>query len=668
MPCNVTRTETHRPDRTAAARRHLILGTAGHIDHGKTSLVKALTGVDTDRLPEEQARGMTIELGFAGLDLGDIHLGVVDVPGHEKFVRTMVAGATGIDLVMLLVAADDSVMPQTREHVDILQLLGVRHGVVAVSKCDLVDDDMAGLVTDEVRALLADTSLAGAAIVRVSAHTGAGLEELKNALREQAQAVPERAESAIFRLAIDRVFTIHGRGTVVTGSATSGRVSVGASLELLPRRLPCKVRGLQSHHDQADSLGLGERVALNLSGLERTDVERGDELATPGSLTPGRAIDVHLQALAANPRPLRSQLIVRLCMGTAEHRVRLKLLEPGPLPPGARSFARLLSPVPLAAAWGQRYIVRDDANARTLGGGVVLRPLTRRGRVAQADDLQGLATLLSGGERDRLAEVLRFEAVPEPTEVQLACMSGADVRRIPGLLATLRAEGAILKLGERGPWVAAARLRACREQTLSWLRRHHGRHVNEPGCPSDALQGWMKRRWGPAVAEHLFENLRSTDLRIFGRYCALAEFAPQLSADEERLLAWLVETIGAAGCQPPAAAELGASRGLAAAKLKKLVKIAVATGQLVQINPEIMLHQQTFERMKILLAEKMAGSDGVTVAEIRNLIDSSRKFVVPIVEHLDRIGFTRRIGDKRVLAGAGEPRAASSEAEGPDHG
>src|SRR5690242_11098324 len=298
--------------------RDLILGTAGHIDHGKTALVKALTGIDTDRLPEEKARGITIDIGFARLDLGDYQLGVVDVPGHERFVKNMLAGATGIDLALLVVAADDSVMPQTREHLDILRLLGLRHGVIALTKCDLVDATMREVVAMEVRELVRDSFLADAPLVPTSANTGDGIAELKAAIAAAARRVEERAGSEWFRLAIDRSFVVQGHGTVVTGSVTSGSVRVGDELEWQPRGERVRVRALHNHDRPVEEVHRGMRAAINLAGVAHEDVIRGQELAAPGYLKPARTLTVHLRASADARRPLKHRTPVRLHLGTAE--------------------------------------------------------------------------------------------------------------------------------------------------------------------------------------------------------------------------------------------------------------------------------------------------------------------------------------------------------------
>ena len=675
MSCKMTNqdTTTSTASEPATTQRYLLLGTAGHIDHGKTSLIKALTGVDTDRLPEEKQRGMTIELGFAHLEVGDgaevVRFGIVDVPGHEKFVRTMVAGATAIDLVLLVVAADDSVMPQTREHFDIIHLLGVQHGVVAVSKCDLVDAEMAELVAEEVRELLADSPLADVPIVNVSATTGHGLDDLKRALHAQAQAIAQRLTTGMFRLAIDRVFTIHGRGTVVTGSAVSGTVSVGETLELLPAGRRCKVRGLQTHFDQADELRLGQRVAVNLTGVEKEEVHRGDELARPGCQTPSRMLDVQLRTLSGGAKPLKHLQRVRLCMGTRECFARVRLLcsivdideETGPTPegvglkklsPGGTCFAQLETAEPVVAEWGRRFIIRDETDARTLGGGVVLRPVSRRLARRDLADIAGLKVLLAGDAADRIEEVFRFES-GQVDELKLACLSGVPEEAVNDRIAELKQADRLMVVGDSGRLVAASMIEDCCRRATERLRQFHHKHADDPGYPMDSFVGWLKGKWGEGVGAYVLEQLKSGSnpaLQVLGRYCCLTEFAPKMSAQDQQLLKAIIEEFNTAAFQPPAVSALKCASSASKARVNKLIKIATATGELVQIAPDILLHAGRLEQLKKQMAEAITERGGLAVADVRTMIDSSRKYVVPLVEYLDRSGFTKRVGDQRVLA------------------
>src|ERR1700758_160932 len=381
--------------------RDLILGTAGHIDHGKTSLVKALTGIDCDRLPEEKARGITIDIGFAILDLPPYRLGIVDVPGHERFVKNMLAGATGIDLAVLVVAADDSVMPQTREHLEILRLLGLRHGVIALTKCDLVDETTREVVELEIRELVHGSFLESAPIIRTSAHTGQGLDELKSAIKEVCRKIEDRPGHEWFRLAIDRSFIVQGHGTVVTGSVTSGSLRVGDEVEWQPRGERGRVRSLQNHDQPVEEVHRGMRAAINLAGVHHEDVLRGQELATPGYLEPSRVLTVRLHCLADMRRPIKHRAPVRFHIGTAELLGTVSLLDCDAVEPGGWALAQVFLDEPATATWGQPFVVRGSSATQTLGGGQVLQPVARKVRRRHLEMLERIERLWTGEPEQR---------------------------------------------------------------------------------------------------------------------------------------------------------------------------------------------------------------------------------------------------------------------------
>src|SRR5438477_560381 len=388
--------------------RDLILGTAGHIDHGKTSLVKALTGIDCDRLPEEKARGITINIGFATLELGEFRLGIVDVPGHERFIKNMLAGATGIDLAVLVIAADDSIMPQTREHLEILRLLGLRHGLIALTKCDLVDDTTREVVELEIRDLVQGSFLETAPIVPTSAHTARGIPELKAAIAAVCQQVQARTGKEWFRLAIDRSFIVQGHGTVVTGSVTAGTVRVGDEVEWLPKRERVRVRSLQNHDRPVEEVHRGMRAAINLAGVHHEDVIRGQELATPGYLVPSRVVTVRLHCLADARRPIKHRAPVRFHVGTAEIMGTVSLLDCDTVDPGAWGLAQLFLEEPATATWGQPFVIRGPSATQTLGGGQVLQPVAKKVRRRHVEMLERIEKLWTGDAEQRALTVAWF--------------------------------------------------------------------------------------------------------------------------------------------------------------------------------------------------------------------------------------------------------------------
>lgn len=631
--------------------RHLILGTAGHIDHGKTALVKALTGVDTDRLPEERRRGMTIELGFAALTVEDCCFGIVDVPGHERFVRTMVAGATGIDVALIVVAADDSVMPQTREHVEILDLLGVDRGVAVVTKIDAVDEEMVELVIDDVRRLLEGTALSGAAICPVSSVTGQGVAELKRAIHQASQAVGCKAAAAPFRMAVDRVFTVRGRGTVVTGSVVCGSVSEGDTLEVWPEGQTCRVRGLQTHGEHAALVASGQRAAINVIGIDRGRLARGMELATPGYLQPTRMVDARVYCLPSCARPLKSTSVVRLEVGATERPVRMVLLEGGALSPGESGFVQLRGGEPFTVVHGQHFILRDESAARTIGGGVILRPNARRRRRDVEDERQALRRLEKGSDADRLEEVLRRHRFNTPSELRICAQTGVELDAVPGLLDALRGGGRWRRIGDSGSHAVPGAVDDLGHRLAGWLSRYHRAHPELPGRGVDAVVGWLERMAGRPLARPLLDELvRNKTVKLFGRFVCLPAFAPSLSAADEKLLAAIIEGVMRGGFQPPAL-EACVPPGQADRKrLERLATLGVAMGELVRVDQSICLHAATERKLRDAVAALIGRTGRVTVAEVREALGSSRKFVVPFLEYLDRIGFTKRVGDHRVLA------------------
>jgi selenocysteine-specific elongation factor len=429
-----------------SAPKDLVLGTAGHIDHGKTSLVRALTGVDTDRLPAERARGISIALGFAALDLGRHRLGLVDVPGHERFIRNMLAGASGIDLAMLVVAADDSVMPQTREHLDILCLLGLAGGVIVLTKCDLVNPKWLELVEDDVRSLVAGTFLEDAEIIRTSMVSGQGIAALRESLVRLCDAAPSRSDPGLFRMAIDRTFPIAGRGTIVTGSIVSGHVALGDEVQWLPAGRPVRVRGIQRHGREVAQVGRGTRAALNLAGVHHDEIRRGHEVAAPGYLRPSRVLSVAIKPARGAARLLRHRVRYRLHMGTAEVGATLGLLEPNDMRVESPTLGQLFLSEPLTAVHGQPFVRREESPAATLGGGLVLQPLARRIRRRDAATVARLGRLTDCQPAARVATALGFTGLEAWTDRSLARDSGLAEIEVREIVGDLTAAGHLVEI------------------------------------------------------------------------------------------------------------------------------------------------------------------------------------------------------------------------------
>ncbi len=631
--------------------RDLILGTAGHIDHGKTSLIKALTGIDCDRLPEEKARGITIDIGFAHLDLGEFRLGVVDVPGHERFIKNMLAGATGIDLALLVVSAKESVKPQTREHLEILRLLGLRHGVVALTMCDLADETTREVVELEVRDLLRGTFLEAAPIVHTSAQTGLGLDELKRAITETCRKVEERHGADWFRMAIDRAFVVQGHGTVVTGSVTSGRLRVGDEVEWLPRGERVRVRSLQNHDRPAEEVGRGMRAAINLAGVRHEDVVRGQELATPGYLVPSRVLTVRLHCLADAPRSIKHRGEVRLHVGTQEAMASASLLDCDAIAPGQWALAQLFVDEPAVAVWGQPFVIRSSSGEETLGGGQVLQPVARKVRRRHVEVLERIEKLWTGDPEERAAIVAWFGGFSGASAADLVRGAGVPPDQAAAVLARLQETGRLTEVpvGQSRRVVLHADLLAELEgRLIHALTRLHEQSPLLASHDRQKLQAQLDYVGDDALVHAAVERLLRQK-RLVGdlRRVALGDFKPKLSNNQKKLKDRIVAAYAEARFQPPEPDDFVNQAGGNAASLADLFDVCVAEGRLVRVVDQLYLHADAEAEMRRLVGERLAAGGGLTVAEIRDLLGTTRKYAVPLCEYLDRVGVTRRDGDLR---------------------
>jgi selenocysteine-specific elongation factor len=644
--------------------RHLILGTAGHIDHGKTTLVRALTGVDTDRLPEEKARGITIDIGFARLDLGDYQLGVVDVPGHERFIKNMLAGATGIDLAMLLVAADDSVMPQTREHLEILQLLGIRHGVVVLSKCDLADPDWLELVHEEVRGLVAGSFLEQAPIVRTAANSGRGIDDLKQALRDVCSHIAQRQRSEHFRLPIDRSFAVQGYGTVVTGSVWSGELHVGDEVQWLPSGQSLRVRGLQNHESAANQVSRGQRAAINLTGVHHSEVVRGQELATTGFLHPTQCLTVRLHVLRSSPWPIKHRARLRLHVGTAERLATVALLEGNVVERTQWGLAQLFLDAPATATWGQPFVLRAESPMTTVGGGQVLQPAATRISRKQPERIEHLAPLWSDDKAARAATVLFFYGMNDWTDLDLCRDAGLSRDEIGPVLTGLAAAGVLIEL----PLSTRRTLRLHRDLIHEYetrvahaLDRLHAEFPLHAAIARHRLVARLDYLGDEQLVQAIVQRLLAArKLTGDDRYVAVAGFVPKLSPAEQRLRDQVIAAFEAAGFQPPSLDELSKKAVARGDAVGQIVDLCVAEGHLAQITSDLFLHAKWESELRRRVVEALHERPGLAVSDIRDLLDITRKYALPFCEYLDRVGCTRREGDLRVLATAAPSTAAGA--------
>lgn len=637
---------------TADGQTTLILGTAGHIDHGKSSLVRALTGTDPDRLPEEQRRGMTIELGFAHLDVAadgrGFRFGVVDVPGHERFVRTMVAGATGIDIAILVVAADDGWMPQTQEHADILDLLGVESGIVTMTKCDAVPSERLSAVRAEIAERVGGTTMASWPVLETSARTGDGIDELRNALAVAASRLHERKATSVFRLAIDRVFSIHGRGTVVTGSVLSGHVRVGDELQLLPSGERCKVREVQTHGEMVDDAIGGQRAALNLTGIDREAIDRGMELASPGFLAASRYVDARVRLLDREKNALRSHRRVRVLIGTTEAMATLVVIGEDSIAPGAEAFAQLRLHRPVVGGFAQRCILRDETAATTIGGGVIVRPQARRVRPKLADTMQSFEAAASDDAVTRLAEALRDAGFESLTTEALAGRIGAESADVASMMKRLADTDVLVDVD--GHRVHRDTLERLLERTANMLKRHHALKPGEPGIQRDKLIGWISARSASNLGKRLLTELQSRGVVIErGPYCAHRDFRPAMSLEDEGAMTKVVAEIESSGFDPPEWDKLRAVRGMSRQRARSLADIAKTDPRLVSYALGFYISARALDQFRSAVLQLGEGGRRFKLADVRDKTGQSRRVVQPLLEHLDRVGVTKRVGDERVL-------------------
>jgi len=635
-----------------SAGRHVVVGTAGHIDHGKTSLVKALTGTDTDRLPEEKARGITIDLGFAFLEEPDgLTIEIVDVPGHERFVKNMLAGVGGIDLAMLVIAADEGVMPQTREHLAICSLLRIRTGLVVLTKIDMVEADWIELVRDDVAGLVRGSFLESAPIVAVSAKTGAGLDELRGTLRKLAATVPERGTEQLTRLPIDRVFTIKGFGTVVTGTLAAGALRVEDRVEVFPRGLVAKVRGVQTHGRSVERALAGQRTAVNLQGLERAAVERGDVIGHAGTLLAATLVDGTLELLADAPRSLETRDRVRFHAGTSEIMARVLLFETTELAPGGRAFARFRLEAPLVALPGDRFVVRSYSPIVTIGGGTLLDVDPARTRLKAPARVAHLRTLETGTPDQVVEEHVRHAGV---AGIRLAALAA----RVPfgpvtarRLLEALVAAGRVVAI-DREWFVHADAVGRLRGLILTALERFHQAQPLRPGMSREELRGR-----GGAADERVFAHvLAALDAegaaRVDRDKVRLGSHEVRLTAEQQAAVDRVELEFREAQASPPSAAEALGRAGVRGDEEHDLFQVLLESRRLVRVKESLFFHADALEAIQEKLVALLRERKEIGPGDIKDLLGISRKYAIPLLEFFDARRVTTRVGERRVLRGA----------------
>jgi len=634
-----------------ATNPSLVLGTAGHIDHGKSTLVKALTGTDPDRLAEEKERGITIELGFAHLDLPSGRgMGVVDVPGHEKFVRQMVAGATGVDVVLLVVAADDGVMPQTREHLAIIDLLGVDRGVVAITKADLVDPEWAELVRADIEALLAGTSLAGSPIVPVSAKSGAGLPELLAVLDELAVDTPSKHANLPMRLPVDRVFTIAGAGTVVTGTMWSGSTKRDDAIEIYPGGERARVRGVQVHSESVDEAHAGQRVAINVAGVDRDAISRGDILAAPDTLTVTDRFDARFTYLGipGDDRPFESGARVHVNHGTREVLGRVLLMDAEQFRPGESGLAQVRLEEPIAPRYDDRFIVRSYSPVYTIGGGAVLDALPPRRTKLRGHERELLEALQAHDLSSASVGLLGARALPM-SSAQVAAALGVPRGQVADELNRAKLER--LKVAGETYFVAPDALQSLLAATTRELTAFHDANPKATGIATSALRDLVDRRLEPRVFDALLElSAEKGALVVDAGQVRDPKAAVSALAAESDAEARLVPLLESQGLAPATVAELAATAGVDPGLARKVLGRLANDGVIVRVSAELHFSATAIAGAREVLTVYLTGNpDGASAADLRDALGVSRKYAIPLLEYFDTQGVTRRVGEVRTL-------------------
>ena len=634
----------------------LIVGTAGHIDHGKSALVRALTGIDPDRLPEEKRRGITIDLGFADLELDDLRLGFVDVPGHERFIKNMLAGAHGIDLLALVIAADEGVMPQTREHFDICRLLGVRNGLVVITKKDLVDEEMLVLVEDEARDLVTGSFLENAPVVAVSSRTCAGLDDLKSRLTELGKRVPPRSLDFTMRLPIDRAFSMKGFGSVVTGTLVSGKITEGDELELLPSRIPVRVRGLQVHNKSVHEAQAGQRTAVNLAGVDTAQIERGMVLAAAGRLRPTQVIDAWIDVLPGASRGVRSRSRVRFHIGAAEVLGRVRVLESSAeVAPGKGGLAQLRLEAPVVALHGDRFILRSYSPAETIAGGVIVDPFATKHRAREMPVTLELLRLLMRDDRTaKFGGFVKAAGTRGLRLADLAAATGWTNEVLAQVSSQVQKDGTVIDAG--GVYLARESLDHLSETVVAELERHHKREPLARGMLRETLREKVFAHSLPELFPGVIARLE-TEGKVMSEKDIVRSSKHSVGlSDEDAALSKKIEQLYlTAGVEAPTIdeamtrAEVPVPRR---AQARKIMQLLIDDRQLVRVQGEMFMHAHALDDLKTRLINYAAQHEPdrlIDVAAFKDLAGVSRKYAIPLLEYFDRAQVTRRAGDKRII-------------------
>jgi len=632
--------------------KQIILGTAGHIDHGKTTLIKALTGTDTDRLKEEKERGITIELGFAALDLpSGQHLGIVDVPGHEKFVKNMVAGATGIDIVVMVIAADEGVMPQTREHMEICTLLGVEHGFVVLTKTDLVDEEWLELALEDVHDFTLGTFLDGAPIVPVSSTTGQGLKEFIQTLDEMSGQVPERSRSSLFRLPVDRVFTMKGFGTVITGSLLSGQIQVGETIMIYPSLITSKVRGIQVHNQSVEVAQAGQRTAINFQGLEKASISRGEILAIPGTLHLSYMIDIALDFLVSNKKPIKNRTLIRFHTGTSEILGNLILLDREELNPGDKFVGQLHLETPVALVKDDRFVIRSYSPVRTIGGGKVLNPIPVKHKRFKTEIVKGLQSIAERSPEELIEYYIDQSGYQGVSFSDLVIMTNIAEKKLDQMMQVLLSKKIILQVDrDNRIFMHATSFQKLRQELLSHLNNYHQANPLKAGMQKEELKTKIPRNLNPKLFSLLMNQMiKDSEIAAEEETVRLASHTIALGADQADIQKKIIRAYRQSGLQPPYFKELNKQLDADRSRAKDILLLLVEEGKLIKVKEDLYFDAGAVKNLQNRLVEYLTAHVEISTPQFKEMTGASRKYVIPLIEYFDARNVTIRIGDIRKL-------------------
>ncbi|MDL2269596.1 selenocysteine-specific translation elongation factor [Desulfosarcina sp. OttesenSCG-928-A07] len=632
--------------------KQIILGTAGHIDHGKTSLIKAITGTNTDRLREEQKRGITIELGFAALDLpSGRHLGIVDVPGHEKFVKNMVAGATGIDIVAMVIAADEGIMPQTREHMEICILLGVKYGLVVLTKIDMVEEDWLEMVAEDIRGFTTGTFLEDAPIVPVSSFTGAGIPEFIQTLDDLSQNVPERSSTGLFRLPVDRVFSMKGFGTVITGTLISGRISVGETIMIYPGGDTSKVRGLQVHNQSRETAEAGMRTAINFQGLEKAAINRGDLIARENTLSSSYMVDLEFHYLSGNKKPIKNRAQVRFHTGTSETPGNLILLDREELIPGETCSAQIRLETPVSLVRDDRFVIRSYSPVRTIGGGKVLSPIPAKHKRFQQDIIDGL-NHLTHADPAAIVDYQAKSAGPSGVTVSaLLLMTNQSEKALNAVISDLLNRHVLVLVDkETLTYVHSTVFDQIKSLALDILARYHQQNPLKPGISKEELKSKFPESSHPKLFTVVLNRMiRDQELIPEDDIVRLSTHTVALAVDEVAIKEQIADRYQQSGLTPPYFRDIAKDLDVDAKTARNVLDLLVSDGKVVKVKEDLYFDRLTIDGLKDQLVSYLLENGEISTPTFKDMTGASRKYVIPLIEYFDTTHVTIRVGDIRKL-------------------